>query len=129
MHVNDCTYNLLWEGHLLTGKVMWHGICVGKANVSVTANRAELIDINIKHDVPVPSHLPHLPLVNPATRNFQGHGLGSELLTRVVHELRIKGIQDVEGKMHGNITRLRIWFKQMGFELGPQPDRFYMRID
>jgi len=116
------------ESSMVT-KMLWNGICVGKAVVSINDKRAILQDIIIYDRVPLASNWLRRLLWKPRIKSFRGKGLGSVLLKTLIEEIRLKQVTRIEGDLlRGDIERLARWYSRNGFDVDSMSNKISMKI-
>lgn len=103
----------IWE-HTVTVRILVNDICIGKAHLTRNGDSAILADIIIpKYERSL------VPFLNwpKVTVDNRGKGYGTILLRRVLEYCREHGVSTLSGRMHGDIERLKRWYRKSGFEI------------
>lgn len=99
-------------GFTLHGKI--NGLRVGALHVIVKDHEAEIADVYIdEFEVPAFKFFP----VFKKTVSYRNKGYGSQLLKYGIGMCRELGVERLEGRMHGDLVRLRKWYGLHGFDV------------
>ena len=88
----------------------YHGARIGYAHINLDGNIAILADIRIEDHYPMGKLF-----FRKRTYSFRGHGIGSQLLKRVILLCRNSGVQEIIGNLDGDLERLELWYAKHGF--------------
>ena len=133
MHVRDkkgemYETRLTWNSPFLSMFIEWRGMPIAYAHLNLQGERAELSDIRVNPSVGTKYSLLRQFLGCVRKRNFQGRGLGSQLLKLVIDEVHLHGVRKIEGTMEGDIDRLTPWYKSFGFTIDEHNHRISLDL-
>ncbi len=101
--------------YFLTFRITDQNYPVGYAKLSNNNGILELADIYLYDHTQANSKISRLFKKLTGKKNYRGKGTGTYFLKHIIEFCRNTGAKRINGKASGDISRLKKWYKSLGF--------------